>query len=208
VKSVTLSLLLILLLIVAAVPASANTVGVDLFLGNSWHSSQPIQVGGHLITDPKWETRPFSKDAWYYVARIRWGQIEVELLHDKVYMGYDTPDVQGFNMSDGFNFLLMNHVQKWGPWEGRLGAGPVIVHPEGTVNGYLIGELGSPSMRVGGIGLQAAVGYRRDIGKGFSYIVEGKVTTAIVHLTYPDPVHEIYAPVTGYHLLLGVGYDL
>ena len=207
-KSVTLSLLLILLLMVMAVPASANTVGFDLFLGNSWHSSQSIRVGGHVIIDPKWETRPFSKDYWYYVGRIRWGKIELEWLHDKVYMGYDTPDVQGFNMSDGYNFLLVNHVQKWGPWEGRLGAGLVIVHPEGWVNGHFLGKLGSPSWRIGGIGLQAALGYRRDIGKGFSYIVEGKVTTAVVHLTYPYPVHEIYAPVTGYHLVLGVGYDL
>lgn len=47
-KSVTLSLLLILLLMVTAVPASANTVGVDVFLGNSWHSSQSIRVGGNL----------------------------------------------------------------------------------------------------------------------------------------------------------------
>lgn len=185
--------------------ASGN-VGMDVFVGNSWHSNQAVNIGGHSLL-PEWETRPFD-DYWYYAARIRWGNIEVEWLHDKVYMGYDTADIQGFNISDGYNFVLFNAVQKWGPWEGRLGAGPAIVHPEGTVNGYYIGALGSPSWRVGGIGFQGALGYRGDLRGGLSYIVEGKLTTGVVHLTYPAPVHEVYAPVSGFHLLLGVGYDL
>ncbi|MBO8142378.1 MAG: hypothetical protein H0Z37_09430 [Firmicutes bacterium] len=40
--------------------------------------------------------------------RVRWGGHEIEWLHDKVYMGYDTADIQGFNMSDGYNLLLYN----------------------------------------------------------------------------------------------------
>src|SRR5690606_549172 len=142
---------------------------------------------------------PFG-DAWYYVARVRWGSIEVEWIHDKVFMGYDTPNVKGFNMSDGYNFVLMNAVQKWGHWEARLGAGPVLVHPEGTVNGYYIGGLGSPTWRLGGIGFQASLAYRDELWGPFAYVVEGKITSGVVHLTYPAPVNEIYAPVTGYHL--------
>ena len=38
-------------------------------------------------------------------------------------------------------------------------------------------------------------------------MLEGKLTTGVVHLTYPSPVHEVYVPTTGYHLLLGIGYD-
>ena len=56
--------------------------------------------------------RPFE-DYLYFSARIRWAGHEIEWLHDKVYMGYDTPDVQGFNISDGYNFVLYNIVQKW-----------------------------------------------------------------------------------------------
>lgn len=195
----------------AAPPVFANTVGIDLFVGNSWHINQPIRIGDHIFENPQWETRPFS-DAWYYSIRVRWGTVEVELLHDKVYMGYDTDYVQDFNMSDGYNHVLFNVVQTWGPWEGRLGVGPMIVHPEGTVTtedgSYLIGYLGAPSWRVGGIGFQGSVGYRGRLWEGLSYIAEGKMTTAIVHLTYPEPVREVYAPVTGYHVLVGVGYDL
>lgn len=200
-------LLLTIIVLALAMPAGANTVGVDVFLGNSWHGGQSINVGGHAIQDPEWITRPFE-DYYYYAARVRWTNIEVEWLHDKVYMGYDTADIQGFNISDGYNYVLFNKVQKWGPWEGRLGAGPIIVHPEGTVNGMEIGHHGGPSWRLGGIGFQVAAAYRHEMSAGFSVIAEAKVATGVVHLTYPAPVHEIYVPTSGVHLLLGVGWDL
>lgn len=206
-QSVLIVAVLLVLLSAPALAAEGPKVGIDVFLGNSWHTRQAINVGGNVIYDPQWETRPFG-DAWYYVARVRWGSIEVEWIHDKVFMGYDTPNVKGFNMSDGYNFVLMNAVQKWGHWEARLGAGPVLVHPEGTVNGYYIGGLGSPTWRLGGIGFQASLAYRDELWGPFAYVVEGKITSGVVHLTYPAPVNEIYAPVTGYHFVIGVGYDL
>jgi len=121
-QSVLIVAVLLVLLSAPALAAEGPKVGIDVFLGNSWHTRQAINVGGNVIYDPQWETRPFD-DAWYYVARVRWGSIEVEWIHDKVFMGYDTPNVKGFNMSDGYNFVLMNAVQKWGHWEARLGAG-------------------------------------------------------------------------------------
>lgn len=202
-----LSIVFVIVIGLGSVPALANTVGVDVFLGNSWHSNQRIQVGDYEVF-PEWETRPFSNDYWYYSARIRWADIELEWLHDKVYMGYDTDEIQGFNISDGYNFLLLNKVQKWGPWEGRLGGGPIIVHPEGVIDGYKIGYHGGPSWRLGGIGFQLAGAYRGKVWADLSWIAEAKLTTGVVHLTYPEPVHEIYAPVTGTHLLFGIGYDL
>lgn len=188
-------------------PTLAADVGIDAFLGNSWHTSQAIQLGDHYVNDPQWITRPFE-DYLYYSGRIRWGAHELEWLHDKVYMGYDTDEIQGFNISDGYNFVLFNSVQKWGNWEGRLGAGPIIVHPEGTIDDFQIGYHGGPSWRLGGIGFQLAGAYRGPLWEGLTWIAEAKLTTGVVHLTYPPPVHEIYVPVTGQHLLIGIGYDL
>lgn len=198
--------LLVLFSVVVAPAAYASDFGIDVFVGNSWHANQTIKVGQHKVSDPQWKTRPFE-DYLYYSARIRWGGHEIEWLHDKVYMGYDTADIQGFNISDGYNFALYNFVQKWGPWEGRLGAGPIIVHPEGVIDGYEIGYHGGPSWRLGGIGFQLAGAYRGHLWSGFSWIAEAKLTTGVVHLTYPAPVHEVYVPVSGQHLLVGVGYD-
>lgn len=189
--------------------AHANEVGFDLFFGNSWHTNKVIRLGGHVINDPQWETRAFDIDETvYYSARLRWGGHELELLHDKVYMGYDTPAVQGFNISDGYNFVFYNFMQKWGRWEGRIGAGPIVVHPEGTINGHEIGYKGGPDWRLGGIGFQAAATYRGELREGLSWIAETKVTSGYVHLLYPAPVDEVYAPVSGTHILLGIGYDL
>lgn len=205
-RRILLSIASLLLILFVSGAAYAAAVGIDVFLGNSWHTGNAIQLGRHRINDPQWKTRPFE-DYLYFSARIRWAGHEIEWLHDKVYMGYDTPDVQGFNISDGYNFVLYNIVQKWGNIEGRLGAGPIIVHPEGVINGHEIGRHGGPSWRPGGIGFQAALGYRGELFGGLSYMLEGKLTTGVVHLTYPSPVHEVYVPTTGYHLLLGIGYD-
>ena len=103
---------------------------------------------------------------------------------------------------------MVQRQREAGPWEGRLGAGPIIVHPEGTIDGYEIGTHGGPSWRLGGVGFQLAAASRGGLWQGFSWIAEAKLTTGVVHLAYPDPVNEIYAPVSGQHLLIGVGYDL
>src|SRR5690606_8648939 len=113
----------------------------------------------------KWETRPFT-DALYFSIRIRWGGHEIEWLHDKVYMGFNTPEIQNFSLSDGYNTLFYNLPQVWGPIEGRLGVGVVIVHPEGTIDGVEIGFLGSPGWRVAGVGIQGSIAYRKQIAGG------------------------------------------
>lgn len=200
------SLALCLVLLFIAAPAS-YAAGVDFFMGTSFHTSIPVQIGQYRIDDPEWETRPFG-DAKYYSLRIRWGGHEIEFIHDKVYLAEDTPNIQDFSISDGYNFLLYNVPEKWGPVEVRIGMGIIIAHPEGTVDGYNIGSLGSPSWRVGGLGGQLAAGYRGKLWEGLSWMAEAKVTTGFVHATYPEPVHQINVPASGWHILLGVGYDL
>lgn len=205
-RKILITLTLCLSFVLAAASASF-AAGVDLFLGTSFHNAVPVQIGQYQIKDPKWETRPFS-DAKYFSVRIRWEGHEIEFLHDKVYLAEDTAGIKDFSISDGYNFLLYNLPKEVGPLEVRLGLGIVVAHPEGTIDGKNIGSLGSPSWRVGGLGGQLAVGYRQNLWKGFSWMAEAKLTTGFVHATYPAPVNEINVPVSGWHILLGVGYDL
>lgn len=185
---------------------SLAAINVDLFGGASVHGNVPIQIGAHHIDEPRWETRPWSSPP-YYSVRVRWSAGEIELLHDKVYMGYDTPSVVGFNMSDGYNMLFYNFIWERNRWETRLGIGPVIVHPEGKIDSVHIGSHGDRHFRLGGLGGQLAVGYRHALQKGFSFIAEGKLTAGYTQLHIAD-VGELRAPVTGLHLLLGIGYEL
>lgn len=198
---VALSLVMLLVL-----PTSAGAAGFDIFAGSALHTNLPITIGRHAIENPQWETRPLE-DSPYYVVRFGWGERhEIELLHDKVYMGYDTADIQRFNMSDGFNMLLYNFVGINGPWETRYGLGAMIVHPEGTVDGVLIARHGDEKFRLGGIGVQAALGYRHQLGGGFSLMAEGKLTAGYVHIGLEN-IGSVKAFVVGQHAIAGVGYQ-
>lgn len=192
-RSAFISLFLVLLL--WALPVGA--AGIDVMGGTSTHNPVASQIGDYYIENPQWETRPFE-DAYYYSIRIRWAGVEIEWLHDKIYLP-DQPGIENFSVSDGYNTLFINAVERWGRFEGRIGVGPTIVHPEGVIDGYYIGELGSPSWRLGGMGIQGALAYRQPLEAGFSLIAEGKVTTAFIHLDYPEPVNKINIPLTGYH---------
>lgn len=71
--------------------------------GTSWHANDPIKLGRHMIEDPQWVTKPLGASP-YDSVRVRLNEHEIEWLHDKVYMGYYTDDVRGFEISDGYNF--------------------------------------------------------------------------------------------------------
>jgi len=193
-------------LLVLIFSAVTSAIGVDYFIGTSWHSGNPAKIGQYYISDPDWITRPFE-DAPYFSARIRWGGHEIEWVHDKIYLKEDLPGIEGFNVSDGYNLLLYNVPQVWGGIEARIGLGVVVAHPEGIIDGHYIGSLGSASWRTGGIGGQVALGYRKPIWQGLSVMAEAKLTTGFLHADYPSPIDSINIPLTGRHVLLGIGYD-
>lgn len=203
---ISLTIAFVFLLALSAMPASAANFEVDLFGGASVHANMAMQIGNYRIDDPQWESRPWSSPM-YYSIRGRWSGGEIELLHDKVYMGHDTAGVSGFNMSDGYNMLLYNFLGGRAGWETRFGVGALIVHPEGKVGGIHIGSHGDRHFRFGGIGAQAALGYRLSLQNSFSLIAEGKLTAGYTRLHIAD-VGELTAPVIGIHLLLGIGYKL
>jgi len=194
-----------ILVVVLALSAPAMAGGIDILGGNASHNAIAAQIGPYLVEKPQWQTRPFA-DSPYYSIRIRWGGFEIEWLHDKIYLP-DQPGIEDFSVSDGYNTLFINAVEHWGNVEGRIGVGPTIVHPEGVIDGHYIGELGSPSWRLGGMGIQGSLAYRQPLPYGFSFVVEGKITTGFIHLDYPEPVNQINIPLTGHHILLGVGFD-
>jgi len=134
-------------------------------MGTSFHTSIPVQIGQYRIDDPEWETRPLG-DAKYYSLRIRWGGHEIEFIHDKVYLAEDTPNIQDFSISDGYNFLLYNVPEKWGPVEVRIGMGIIIATQRGPSTGTTsvvsVARAGASAVSAGNLRPDTAASY----GKG------------------------------------------
>lgn len=102
----------VLLLVLLAGNVPVGAAGIDVMGGTSFHNPVAAQIGDHYIENPQWRTRPFE-DAYYYSIRIRWAGMEIEWLHDKIYLP-DQPGIENFSVSDGYNLLLVNGVERWG----------------------------------------------------------------------------------------------
>ena len=93
----------------------------------------------------RFSTRPFA-DVPYYdvkvgIARNHWAY-ELELVHHKLYLDNRPPEVDAFEITHGYNPILVNVVrERWGVGF-RAGAGILLAHPETTVRGLRFPETG------------------------------------------------------------------
>lgn len=144
--------------------------GLEGFGGTSWHIPVPIVVElpeGRTEFRAHYSTRPFTQ-APYYSYRIArsWSHghaVEVEMLHNKLYLENPRPPIERFEVSHGYNQPMVNAVWPSGGWRFRVGLGIVIAHPEGTIGGRsvrgrhtLIGN----GYHIAGVTMQAAIGRR------------------------------------------------
>jgi hypothetical protein len=80
----------------------------------------------------EYSTEPF-KESPYYAWRIGKRRWSLELIHHKLYLENKPEDVQHFEVIHGYNLLTANRILKERRFILRLGAGPVIAHPETEV---------------------------------------------------------------------------
>lgn len=194
---------LALIALICSVPAQAATL--DFLTGTSMHARLPAQFGPHYEAYPGWETKPFYQ-APYYTLRLSGERYELEWLHDKMYLVNNPPGVSGFNISDGLNMFFVNRIKRYNLIEARVGVGPVIAHPEGTIDDELIGYSGGPGYRFAGWAAQASVAYRKPLSERFSLLEETKITAARPYVQYD--VGPVDVPSLGVHVLLGVSMKL
>ena len=157
----------------------------------------------------RWETRPFEPPLYYAVRIGRWdraGAWEIELVHHKLYLAHPPTEVQRFDVSHGFNLLLVNRAIAVNGVVLRGGPGVVVAHPENTVrqlplppNRTLLGG----GYHVAGPALQFAAGRRWDGPGPLRLGVEAKVTGAWVRV--PVASGRASVPNVALHALAGVG---
>lgn len=193
-------------------PSAGAQTYLTVFMGSSAHA--PLAVVFDLenrenvyINEPQWETKPFY-EAPYYSIRIGHGLWDVELIHDKMYLMNPEPPVQHFEVSHGYNLLLLNRSYGQGPITWRLGAGLVVAHPESTIDGKKLGygyDLATGFHFSGPAG-QVAVSYTRELLGPLYFAAEAKGSVAWARV----PVYEGWAtvPHAAAHILAGIGVRL
>ena len=156
----------------------------------------------------RFDTRPFAEVPYYDikvgVARKEWA-FELELVHHKLYLRNRPPEVDMFEITHGYNPILLNVVlEKWSV-ALRAGAGIVLTHPETTVRGLQFPETGGVlGWYVSGPAAQVGVSKRLDFGRHFFAGAEGKLVGAWARVPIVDGSADV--PNLSLHGLVSAGW--
>lgn len=195
-----------------------KSVAIEIFGGTSFSLPMPLDLKQNGYDDisftAHYETKPFNKHPYYAVRVGRWENgksWEVELVHHKIYLTNNPPDVQHFEVSHGYNLLTVNRAWETKALIYRVGLGMVIAHPESTVRKKEFYEMdgglkGDGNYYVAGPAAQIAIQKRFGIWGGLFGSAEAKFTAA--YATVPIADGEAVAPNTAFHFLAGIGYNI
>lgn len=162
-----------------------------------------------IALDAQYQSRSFASPLYYALRLGRWSRgaaWEVEFVHHKLYLRNRPAEVQQFEVSHGFNLIMVNRALPLGRAILRPGLGLVLAHPESVVRGRSFagrGLLGA-GYYVAGPVAQLALARRLGVAGDLFVSAEGKVTAAYASV----PVEGGRASLTNVavHGLLGLGY--
>jgi hypothetical protein len=156
--------------------------------------------------DGDYETRGFEGPLHYTIRLTHWDQDRgwaLELLHHKLNLRNRPQGVEALSISHGFNIVTISRAYALGSWRLRVGAGPVVAHPEARIGGSSYDgdyELAGAAI-VGSVG--AAVPLTTQL------LITGEVAAtygyAKVHPSgEPDLTFDVRNPA--FHARVGLGY--
>lgn len=184
---------------------------LEAYGGNAvdlWSRLRVEQDGGYAKSQrADFDTRGFTSPYWYMLRVSQWrGNYgwELSFIHHKLYLRNRPEGVSDLSISHGFNILTANSAYRAGDWTYRFGIGPVIAHPEATINGV---HYDGPYQLTGGAAL-AGVGRRFYFGRSAFVSIEGMLTVAYANPKMRgDPSAEMRVLNTALHGAIGLGYD-
>lgn len=184
-------------------------------------------LGVPVVHYPKWESRAFTllQDAPYWSTRIEiWNNkhtwaIGAEWIHQKIYLVNTNSHIQHMDISHGYNLVLANFAYKAYANKAielitRIGIGPVVAHPEMTIDGIYNGTADQSGFMLAGIGGQFSFQLRFPVADYLSALIEVKYTLAYAIIPYSgrDPVAgpytgTLHVPHHAIHINWGFGFD-
>ena len=194
------------------------------YLGTSFSKDETLTIkqdGFPDITfDAEFETRPFDSPPYYGIRLGRWNNghaWEVEHIHQKIYVDDLPPDVQHFEITDGYNLFLFNSAWQLNKYDliTRLGVGPVIAHPQITVRGMSNHQSGGGAIPMiwdsdsgyqwAGAAAQLSLEKEFSISQHWLLSLEGKLSHANADIDIEGG--SVTVPNTAIHLVAGIKYD-
>lgn len=139
---------LLLPLFFVPLPAVAGPF-VDMGFGGAWSANTKLTIeqAGQpdiRLDSAHYSNRPFQSPPYYRVRagwRIGANALRAEFVHHKLYLDNPPPEVEHFEVTHGYNLLLLSLEREWTLLPGILaltsyvGGGPVLAHAESTVRG-------------------------------------------------------------------------
>lgn len=151
-------------------------------------------------------------DPFYWDLRFaRWvnkKSMELEVIHHKLYLKNNPPEVERFGISHGFNMLMFNRGREIKKFIFRAGLGSVLMHPESTIRGMEYGKRSGfdlPGYYLSGAVLNFAAAKQIKFGKYFFINTEGKITSSVTNARIANGSARVH--VVSFQLILGPGVN-
>lgn len=188
----------------------------ELHGGEVYNVPMPLQIKQQGYPDinltARYHTEALTLPAYWDWRFSRWQNDkswEFEAIHHKLYLENTTPEVLKFNISHGFNMIMVNRGFDKKTFRYRVGAGVVLVHPESNVRGKGFGNTGDDwdmGYYLSGPVLNLAISKPIRLGGRFYLNAEAKTTLAYAHIKVAEGHADVYN--LAFHLILGIGVDL
>jgi hypothetical protein len=187
----------------------------ELHGGGAYSVPLPLTIKQQGYPDLKltarFHTEAFTLPVYWDMRLSRWKNDkswELELIHHKLYLDNTSEEVQKFNISHGFNMIMLNRGFDQKTFRYRAGAGIVLAHPESTIRGK---EFGSSTddydlgYNLTGPVLNLAISKPIRLGYRFYINAEAKTTIAYSYIKVAEGHANVYN--LAFHLILGIGFD-
>ena len=159
----------------------------------------------------KFESEPFTLPLYVDSRVIHWKNRkswEAEFLHHKLYLQNTLPEVEKYNISHGFNMLMINRGFDRQKFQYRFGAGIVLSHPESKIRGKEFGD-SDDNWDLGyyfsGPVVNMALGKQMHFSRRIYINTEAKATLAYSRIKIAEGNSDVYS--IAFHLILGIGFD-
>jgi hypothetical protein len=157
-------------------------------------------------------TEPLTLPVYWDMRLGRWKNNkswEFEVIHHKLYLENTTPEVQKFNISHGFNMLMVNRGFDQKNFRYRAGAGIVLTHPESKIRDKEFGNTTDDwdmGYYISGPVVNLSISKPIRLSDRLFVNAEAKTTFAYGSVQVAEGHADVFN--LAFHLLLGIGYDL
>lgn len=164
------------------------------------------------LSGARYHTEPFTLPVYYDGRISRWRNDkswEMEFIHHKIYLQNNPPEVQSFNVSHGYNLLMVNRGFDRQLFRYRVGTGVVIAHPESEVRNRVFESQRKDNDKgyyLSGPALQASLNKPFYLGNRFFINAEARTTLAYASVKIAQGRADVWN--IAFHLMLGMGVEV